>query len=269
MPKIEAPDAAAAVEPAAAAAAPAPKPQDDLAKLEAIDALLRGPGLPGPATNESVPEKVEDAGETPADPDGAAPEKDQLDYALEVPMASGEKVTLGRLKDAWQEQASAVLAVTEREQAVSRQLDEVREMVNVLEALPPEKVEQAAMQRREHARAEHAAMMQAIPAWQDPAKFEQGRKDIHDLAAAYGPVAQRLVGQVLDAPIVKMLHDYAQLRKAVKAAGQLKPNKSTAPAATRPAVSPAQSATAALINRAKQSKSPADQQAAINSILSR
>jgi len=256
--------------PPAPAAAPIKVPLDAMGKQEAIDALLRG-GASAPAVGtEPIPEKVEQgAGEIPADPEAESiPEGGQVDYALEVPLASGEKVTLGKLKDAYQEQAQAILALSEREQAVDRKLDELRELADVLQALPPEKVEQKVHERREYARTQHQAMLEVIPAWQDPAKFEAGRKAIHDLAAGYGPVAQRLAGQVLDAPIVKMLHDFASLKAAVKAAGQIKPTRHPEPAAGRPTMTP-QTQTAALIARAKQSKSEPDQQAAISAILKR
>jgi hypothetical protein len=248
--------------PAPAAPAAATPPIDSLGKLEQIDQLLRG------GTTE--PEKVDEAApESAPDPAAAVePEKAPIDYTQEVPLSNGEKVTLGALKDAYQAQAQQVLAITEREQTVARQLAEVRDLTEALQALPPEKVEQVIQDRREYARQQHQAMLDAIPAWKDAGKFEAGRKAIHDLAESYGPDAQQMVGQLVNATAVRMLHDYATLRAAVKAAAATTKPVTQPKPTTQPVTSP-QDQTAALINRARQTKTAGDQQAAIHSLLTK
>jgi hypothetical protein len=109
-------------------------------------------------------------------------------------------------------------------------------------------------------------MLDAIPAWQDSAKFEAGRKAIHELAESYGPDAQQMVGQLVNATAVRMLHDYATLRAAVKAAAQTTKPVVQAKPVTQP-ITNAQDQTAALINRARQTKTAGDQHAAIHSLL--
>jgi len=198
----------------------------------------------------------------------AAPEpvKPSIDYAQEVPLQSGDKVTLGELKDYYQAQASATLELQEREQSLTKQRGDIEHLLSTLQALPPEIVAKAQDDIKAQLQTEHVRMLEAIPAWKDQAAFEKGRGAIHALAAEYG--VERIIGQVSDHRLVKMLHDYATLKAAVKAAGSnVKPIRSSDPKARAASPNSASGETEALIQKAKQTGQSADRMAAISKLI--
>lgn len=170
------------------------------------------------ATPEQETEQVKAEGEE--QPEG-------VDYKLAVPLSDGSKITLGELKDHYQAHASNLAALIERENQVLTKHAELQELSQFLQ-LPPELHEKITQQQRAHLQAQHGLMIGAIPEWQDAAAFERGRAAIFDLGTEYGVDLTR----VSDHKVVKMLHDFARLRSAVKTAkANVKPVKAPEPRA--------------------------------------
>lgn len=160
------------------------------------------------------PEAEQAAGEEEEKPDG-------VDYKQSVPLSDGTKITLGELKDHYQAHAANLTALIERENQVMAKHSELQELAQYLN-LPPELREQISQQQRAHLQAQHGLMIGAIPEWKDAAAFEKGRAAIFDLGKEYGVD----LGMVTDHKVVKMLHDFARLRSAIKTAkANVKPVK--------------------------------------------
>lgn len=178
---------------------PIPKPEKAQPNQEAGgDANLETP-IEAPPAGES--EKVED------------PEPDGIDYSQKIPMSNGEPLTLGELKDFYQQHDQKVLELIERENKVMSQYDELQQMTQYLN-LPPEAREQIQQRQTAYLQEQHGLMLQAIPEWKDQSAFEKGRAAIFDLGKEYGVDLSR----VTDHKVVKMLRDFATLKSAIKSA---------------------------------------------------
>jgi hypothetical protein len=235
-------------------------------QLQAVTDLLLGKTAekPTPETVNQATEEVQT--EEPATPDPVEPEKEIIDYEKEIPLSTGEKVKLGALKDAYQAQHTKTLEMTERENRLMRQQDEIERLAAHMGSLPPELVAKSQAEIQQQLQREHHLMLEAIPAWKDKGQFDLGRGAIHALATEYG--AEKLVSQVTDHRIVKMLNDFAQLKAAIKASGAaIKPLRSSEPSAKVQPIRGASQEVDSLINRAKASKSQSDQVAAINALF--
>lgn len=259
---------------AAAAPAPAAQPAARLSDAEqeaAVEALLSGktiepekaPATPpagdgtGVAANE---ENAEQGQETDPDPDA---EPSGVDYAQEIPLANGEKLTLGELKDHYQASAQREVEMIERENKVMAQRQDLENMSQYLN-LPPEVKQAIAQQQLEHLQAQHGLMLAAIPEWKDQAAFEKGRMAIFDLGKEYGVDLTRAT----DHKVVKMLHDFARLKAQIKGArAGLKQVKAPEPKAIPKGINGKATEVQQAIDRAKQSGNIADQTAAVDLLL--
>ena len=235
-------------------------------QIQSISDLLLGKTAEKPQTEPVSPSTEEVQAEEPAKPDPVEPEKEEIDYEKEIPLSTGEKVKLGALKDAYQAQHTKTLEMTERENKLMRQQDEIERLASHLNTMPPELIGKAQADIQQTLQREHHLMLEAIPAWKDKTQFDLGRGAIHELASEYG--AEKLVAGVSDHRIVKMLNDFAQLKAAIKASGAvIKPLRSKEPAGKVQPIRSAGQEVDSLINRAKASKSQSDQVAAINALF--
>jgi len=252
------------------AAPAAPVRLSDSEQEAAVEALLSGKTIepekaPEPAPGREpaaeaapdAPTEGEHESETTSDADDPS-----VDYAQEIPLANGEKLTLGQLKDFYQESAQREVAMIERENKVMQQSQELQEMAGYLN-LPPEAKQKIAQQQLQYLQGEHAAMLNAIPEFKDQAAFEKGRLAIFELGKEYGVDTSR----VTDHRVVKMLHDFGRLKAQIKGArAGLKQVKAPEPKAIVQHTGKATELTNA-VNRAKQTGNIADQTAAVDLLL--
>lgn len=255
-----------------------PAAEQELSQLDQIDSLLSGkPAKPEKKEPEKAPEaaepgreptKAEPDGKTPAEEPETDPEQEEedaggIDYAQEVPLSNGEKMSIGALKDFYQGFAQKELAMIERENQVMAKHGELQELAQYLQ-LPPEKLQEIAQQQTEHLREQHAAMLEVIPEWKDKANFERDRGRIFELGKEYRVDLSR----VTDHRVVKMLNDFARLRASIKEAkANVKPVRSKEP--VPPVRQPRANGTELQqrIDRAKQTGNPADQLKAVDMLL--
>jgi hypothetical protein len=184
------------------------------------------PGGDPTAANEG--EQDPDDGQETGDETGEQ-EAEGVDYAQEIPLSNGEKLTLGELKDHYQASAAREVDLIERENRVMQKYDEIQEMGQYMN-VPQEVRERIATQQVAYLSEQHGLMMQAIPEWKDQAAFEKGRLAIHDLGKEYGVD----LSKVSDHRVVKMLRDFSALKARIKGAKDtLKQVKAPEPKAIR------------------------------------
>lgn len=211
------------------------EPPKELSQLEQIENLLAGKKNPEKEPPQPEAGREPETGQQQAKEPTTEPEKAEtveddpsIDYAKEVPLANGEKLSIGALKDFYQGFAQKELALIERENQVLSQHNELQEMAQYLQ-LPPEAKQRIQQQQQEYMQEQHGLMLKAMPEWADKATFERARGQIFELAKEYGVD----VSQVSDHKVVKMLNDFARLRAAIKTAKanvkQVKPADPKAP----------------------------------------
>lgn len=248
------------------------EPENKLSQLEQIDQLLSGkPKAPEKAPATPEPGGDPKPGEHDVQDPNASQETEQaeeegatgIDYAQEVPLSNGEKLSIGALKDFYQGYAQKELAMVERENSLMTRTNELQELSQYLQ-LPDEARQVIAQQQTQYLREQHGLMLQAIPEWKEQAVFEQARGQIFDLGKEYGVDLSR----VADHRVVKMLNDYAKLRASIrKAKDTVKPIKTTEPRppVRQPAGRGADLQTA--ITKAKTTGNVADQLSAVDMLL--
>lgn len=260
-------------QPATSTAAQASEPEKQLSQVEQIDELLSGKKQKPPEKAPATPEPGGDPkpGEPEVQDPKAAPETAEaedegatgVDYAQEVPLSNGEKMSIGALKDFYQGFAQKELAMVERENQLMTRTQELQEMSQYLQ-LPDEARQVIAQQQTDYLREQHGLMLQAIPEWKEQAVFEQARGQIFALGKEYGVDLSR----VADHRVVKMLNDYAKLRASIRQAkATVKPIKATEPRAPvrQPPGRSADLQTA--ISTAKRTGNVADQLSAVDMLL--
>jgi hypothetical protein len=246
---------------------------DDLAQ---IDEALAAPEVEADALDQiddllNEPEGVQAAeptGDSDTEEEGTEETQEEtpdgVDYDLAVPIANGDPVTLGQLKDHWQDSQKNIVELQERENAVMQQMNELQEMSQYTQ-LPPEKLAVIKQQQEQYLAKEHSLMLEAIPAFKDQTAFVEAKKGIDALATEYG--IQEQIANVSDHRIVKMLHDFATLKSNIKsAANNVKPLRSKTPQSRNKAAGKVDAATAAQLRAAK-TGNPQDQLAAIDALL--
>jgi hypothetical protein len=231
-------------------------------QVNEIEALLNPEGdAPAEVAGDS---ETELETEEEAEPEVDDEESSGVDYSAVVPMSDGSKVTLGELKDHFQDQQSKTLELQERENALMSQMNEMQEMSQYTQ-LPPEQLAVIKGRQEQYLQQQHGLMLEAIPAFKDPTAFTEAKKGIDQLAIDYG--IQEAVAGISDHKIVKLLHDFASLRSGIKAAkDNVKPLRSKEPRAKTK--SPGKlNKVDALAKQARQSGSKSDQIAAIDALL--
>jgi hypothetical protein len=234
-------------------------PQD---KLEQITELLGGKEFPEEGTGADQGGDANTGKE--AQDDTKAETQDGIDYSAEVPMSDGSKVTLGALKDAYQDSQRNVLQLQERENALMQKYDEVNQLSQHVQ-LPPQALEAIRQQQQQYLQQQHQLMLQVMPELGDQAVFTATKEGIMSLAKEYGVVD--IVAGVSDHRVVKMLRDFANLRSSIRTAKEnVKPLRSTEPAGKNKPASqgnPAERAAA----RARSTNRHADRIEAISALL--
>lgn len=237
-------------------------------QVDQITALLTGKELP-----EQKPEVAAVPDEAPAaEPEVAeegsteAPEADALDYGLKVPIKGGEPVTLGELKDAYQDKQTALLEVQDRENSLLRKAQDVEQLLSFIDELPPAAIEAAKQRRAAMYAQELPKLTAAIPGINTAEGAREVVKIMAEAAKDYG-IAEDELRMVMDSRFIKWMYDSARQSKAIREARQnVKPLRSDAPKAQHAAKS---SETELLISKAKQSRSSADKDLAISALLLR
>lgn len=187
-----------------------------------------------PPEPEKVPETLTDLAETlGVDAAGL--------YDVRIPLADGESFTLGEIKDKVQDlkRSETLLATTQQQKAETENelLRQRRELMLVQQSLGREPTEQerrqATQQWEQYVSRETQLQQAAIPEWSDPEQAKVDRQAIKSLLDEYG-LTPNEADQVHDHRQLKLLHDYRQLRDAVKDVAKLKAKpKQTAPKAHR------------------------------------
>lgn len=237
-------------------------PEQVRSEIDQISELLLGKEAAPPAIRDDdvAPEKDPEA----VVPD--APEKEAIDYGMKVPMTGGDPVTLGELKDAYQAQAATRLDLQERENKVFQASEEARTLLSYIQDLPPHVLEAAKQDAARDFQRETAVLTDSIPELKTQAGAREVKDRLYSLAAEYG-VPKHLVDGIKDATTIKMMHDYALLKQAVKnSRANIKPLRSDTAKAVR-TTSTSTSETDAAIARAKQTRSQHDQITAIDKLL--
>jgi len=194
---------------------------DGLSALQKVEALLKPPAPEA--------EQAAEPGEKPPAAEKltvqALAEKLKADpaaiYALEVPLADGETVTLGQLKDAYR----SAEAQTKERQALTddrarydvdrRQSQE--ELAVLLRLLPqnaitPQLLSQAQQTLTENKAREGELLLKAIPEWKDPVRVAADRAEIETYVAGFGFTKHDLAG-VTDHRLLRLVRT-AALREA-------------------------------------------------------
>lgn len=219
-----------------------------LDELEAIEQLLTKP-------SENEAEEI--------DEEIAEPTQEQIDYSKEVPMPNGEKITIGELKDVWQQQAKLALDISERENGMKDQIKQLNQLAEWVGAIPEEVVNQTVYQRNLDLQNEHAKLLQIVPEWNDRNTYELGRQEIFNLAKEYDILD--IVGDITDHRAIKLLNDFAKIKKSLKTAvSTIK--KADIPKG-KPNTQTRASTTDKLIQRAKGSNNSDLELSAINALL--
>jgi hypothetical protein len=212
------------------------------ATLDEIDKLLQGGATDGQAADKKDAQNADnsagddgdsgtDAGQdqdadtnnsdddSAGDGDNAADDKTGVDYAAEIPLANGEKITIGALKDFYQGQAIRELELQERETELIGKLEESAAIAEALNVIPESIRNKVLQDRQNNLALEHGKIMTIIPDWKDRTIYEADRTAIYQMGKEYG--LDGMFEKITDARAVKFLHDACKLRQRIKAAGAL------------------------------------------------
>lgn len=237
-------------------------------EIEAVMSLLSGE----PEKAETpAPEKDETPEEVTAEPEKAedgndAPEKDAIDYGMQVPITGGEPVTLGELKDLYQNQQAAKLELIERENTMFRAVEQSSELLNYVAQLPPQVVQAAQANIANEHRKQAGILSEILPEVRTDAGVKAVRDALLELGAEYN-LQPHDIDQIKNAVTIKMMHDFARLKAGIKAAKEnVKPLRSTDPKPVAGVTKPT-SELQQLSAKAKQTRNPQDEAAAVAALL--
>jgi hypothetical protein len=229
-------------------------------ELQQISDLLEGKE-PEKAQDADTPEKEEVTSEQPE-----VAEKAELDYGLEVPMTDGTKVTLGELKDHFQNHSAALLDLSDRTNALAKDKAEVETFFQYLDQYPPEMLERAKAQAQKDYATQTELLRELLPESRTPAGQKEIKLAIYKLGEDYGLKREAIDG-VRDAVTIQMMHDFAKLRASIREAkANVKPLRSASPNGTHAAN---QSDVQTLTAKAKQTRSGTDEARAVDALLRR
>lgn len=202
---------------------------EEQSESEAIEALLDGENVEQGANLEAENEEAEpeQAELEESEQKAEDSEKSGIDYDQKIPMPNGESVSIGELKDAWQQQTDKTLEFIERENALKSEMSLLHSVAESLEGLPAEQKQQLIESRKAEVDRENKLVMQVIPEWSNPETLKADYQNIMDLAASYGAVDS--VKAVFDHKLVNILNDYAKIRASIKKS-RIRPKKTLKPA---------------------------------------
>jgi hypothetical protein len=193
-----------------------PAPDVSEAETEQVTDLLFGKPEKEEPTDEA-PEKEQDSEPETADEE-VSEEESKIDYSMKIPMPGGaDPVTLGELKDAYQSKQDNALELIERENKLQVEYEKVSDLLSVANEIPPEARERVQKYAQQEFQQEQIKLANILPEIATPDGREAIRTGLYELGEAYG-VTKQQIDQVKDAVTIKMMHDYAKLRKSVKQA---------------------------------------------------
>jgi hypothetical protein len=209
------------------------------------------------------------------DPDASDDEKKDdeaggVDYKQKIPLGDGRSITLGELKDAYQDSAARELEVQERETKMIEQSVEMQRILKYFDCMPPQLRYRAAQDIDDHVRRESEGVMDVIPSWRHESARAADTILIQELASSYGMRAE-IEAELrfpTDRRIVKMVRDFARLRAHVKQArakAELAPKPSSQIKPVRN--DGAGERVANLQQRAKTTRNASDQLKAVEALL--
>jgi hypothetical protein len=170
-------------------------------------------------------------------------------YAIEIPMSSGEPMTLGKLKDLAAESGDLSEREirfeedrTRRENELAAAKAELQDLVAALprEALKPEILDKLKRRRDEYTRREKAQTLDAIPEWRDEATRTEEIGGMLEHLKGYG-FPESYLGSIIDHRTLRYIRDNwrreQRIRRALDQVEKGKPPKSarSAPAGSAPA----------------------------------
>lgn len=233
-------------------------------ELDEVTSLLSGkPEKEEPGTdNHESDETADPEKETEVEDE----EDSSIDYSMKIPMPGGaDPVTLGELKDMYQQRQEKDLAMTERENKLLAEYDKVKDIGSALDSIDPDTRERL----QQHAQREFAQEQQKLATILPEISTKEGldsvKADLYSIGSEYG-VSSSQIDQIKDAVTIKMMYDYARLKKSIKAAkDNVKPLKAAnVKSSGKRNINETQNA----IARAKNTGSHVDETKAIESLIS-
>ena len=238
---------------------------------EKIRELLYGKGAPAP---ESGPEPATEPAAEPKpepepkpDPEPAAePAPAEIDYDQLIPLSTGAKVKLGALKDAYQEQVETRAGFANERVEIATQRLQVGELLSHVATLPPEVLAAA----RRDAQQDFARNRQQLEMVLPATRTKVGSAEVQDRLVKglerFGVSAQEIAA-IGDYRIVWVLNSLLEQSESIaQARERLKPK---APPVPRPRAGAVDSGDIpSKVNRAMQTRSRSDADAAIAALLS-
>lgn len=217
---------------------------DEVVEASAADDSAAGAGESPEQTGESQSDKSVEESEAAAGAEkpikfadlakGLGVEPGDL-YDVEISLAEGrEPVTLGELKDSYQDQAAhaeKVDALAERESRSTNKMMQARrqleELVGLLpEGIPPEMVARAEALDAEKVKTEQRLILEVIPEWGNAAQLAADSKLIRAHLLPYG-FSDSEIGMIQDHRLAKYVLDQAKREQRVSDAGKSADGKKT------------------------------------------
>lgn len=219
---------------------------------------VAAPEMDAATDQADEPEKAEEVS-------AEEPEKDELDYGMKVPITGGEPVTLGELKDAWQNKQAALQEIQDRENTVLRKSQDIEQLLSFVEQLPAGALETAQQRRQQMYQAEMQKLTTAIPALATAEGAREVVATLAEVAKDYG-ISEAELKMVMDSRYIKWMYDAARQAKAVREArSNVKPLRAEQPKAQSTSKT---SEIDVLMAKAK-SGGESDQLAAISALISK
>ena len=200
---------------------------------------------------------------------------------LEIPIADGERVTLGQLKD-WGKQYGEPVKlkqqVEDQKAEYERSVLATRAHLNAMMSVASTPQERELVQRMVQAGAAHqegytkeqeTMVLEAIPEWQDADNRSKDRDAIIAIGAQYG-FSEPEMTHTQDARTLKMLRDFTRLQQRVKdmeSMSKRAPGKPNQPNGKGVRTTAKQKRLAAALSRASQTGDPNDKRQAVQMLI--
>jgi len=292
------PQGGSASQPSGTPSAPASTPSAERPIEDQVHDLINGGGEPDPdgtlppradpggdELEERYQEALRERGEEPEEKPGPASAKDALEALIATDKAAaydvaifntgdGEPVTLGQLKDAWQDRETATretvakaAALDARESEILAHQTLISEMGDAIEThIPPELVSQYASRMQAEAGRERRKALETMPELADPTVYEAFRNEAAEYVKQFGYRPEELV--IRDHRMLRVLKQAMNDRKRLQKLLDFKPAHK-APASLKQSARRGDGGgeTQQAIERAKKTGSQGDQLAAISKLI--
>ena len=197
-------------------------------------------------------------------------------YELEIPIADGQTMSLGELKDEYKKYGDIGTRETtlkEADDKYHRQVLATRSELNSILSVIPDNIRTQVIQAGQQAQAQwtkdqEAEVLESIPDWQDTDKRAADRESIVSMGSEYG-FSEPEMTYTQDARTLLMLRDFAQARKDIadmKAAAKRQPGKPSQHGKGR-ATTQTKRKLAASLSRAKESRNMGDKVGVVSQLI--